>query len=586
MAKKKTQILKSQVIAVAGAFIRSGCTYMCVMLADHLSGMGYSVAVIENNDSGHLAAIAEQDGLSISEEGMFVKNRCHYYIYDDSFVSVVNRQYDYVIADYGYIQDCNKNMFYMSDFCILTSMTSPWDMQHIYQVINGEEEFSRNRMIYSFLLCDDTKKQKVLKEILYFTTKTVFIPSDGEIPEQLDGLLNLGTENKKKIIPIFGMLKKPSRKDIQENGVERQYENNEEEAAPDVSEDNIIYDVFLNDAKEGYSVTSDMKEETLEQEETTKEEDVLNVIYAEKTEENTVFEFPEPEETSEEKCDELVQEEPLKDIREIEEVSYDISVPETLLESNETEENEEPEKTEEETFSDEAEAVLEEHTLFIEPMIEEENDKVHYIPDKLPGYKAKSEMCYVYKTFRLEDIQGRYAKQFKFVAYPLEYDNIKPVRMIIGIFYNNKIYVLLSPEDKYSVTFEIDNEKLLFNGQFGTDSKFEVTVTSLNEEAEAKDIKTLKQVQPKSLPDAFPICCGQCVDINEHRLMVYPLYTQNGPLGRCAFMYSISYPDGGMMVGTSEEDYLALIPIEGVVQSVECRWIKLCNEKHLVANLL
>lgn len=606
MAKKKTQILKSQVIAVAGAFIRSGCTHMCVALANHLSQKGYSAAVIEYNDSGHIAAIAEAEDIPISEEGMFVKNKCHYYIYDDSYVSVVNRQYDYVIADYGYIQDCNKNMFYISDFCILTSMTSPWDMKHLYQVINGEEEHSRNRLIYAFMLCEDKMKQKELKNTLYFTDKIVFLPFVNDNLECLDRFLNLETDSgaKKKVIPLFGFMKKSLKQEpVISDGAKNDFIE-EVSKYPYSQKTEGVKEILATESNK-IVINADEEQKMFEEE--------YEEPFVEMPSSNNMIDI-ETDETVDVSLNETIENESISEEITPEETISDIfaaaledeNIPEEYVEKNVGEAEKVMEQSAAETeaskICDDVEAsatseTLENQTediavedaeippLFIEPEITEEEKSIRYIPDKLTGYKAKSEMCYIYKTFNLEEIHGNYLKQFKIVAYPLGYDYIKPVRMIIGIFYNNKVYTISSPEDKFSITFEEDGEKLLFNGQF-TNCKFDVNISSLNEQTEIKDIKMLKQAQPKSLPDAFPIYTGQCIEINDHVLLLYPLYTQNGPLGRCAFMYYMTYPDGGNMVGTSENDYIALIPIQGVVQSVECRWIKLGNEKHLVANLL
>lgn len=618
MAKKKTQILKSQVIAIAGAFIRSGCTHMCVALANHLSQKGHSVAVIEYNDSGHIAAIAEAENIPISEEGMFVKNKCHYYIYDDSYVSVVNRQYDYVIADYGYIQDCNKNMFYISDFCILTSMTSPWDMKHLYQVINGEEEHSRNRLIYAFMLCEDKQKQKDLKNTLYFTDKIVFLPFINDDLECLDHFLNLETDSgsKKKVIPLFGFMKKPLKQEpvisdgAKNNFVEEVSEHPYSQKTEIIKETPAIgnNDIVIETKEEPEILKEEYEEPIVEIPNSNSTIDIdtnetVDVPLNETIENESISEEITPEETisdifaaalEDENIPEEYVEKNVGEAENIIEQSAAETEPSKICDEIEEDTNSEVLEKQLETFDNQTEDIVTDDVavedteippLFIEPEITEEEKSIRYIPDKLTGYKAKSEMCYIYKTFNLEEIHGNYLKQFKIVAYPLGYDDIKPVRMIIGIFYNNKVYTISSPEDKFSITFEEDGEKLLFNGQF-TNYKFDVNISSLNEQTEIKDIKMLKQAQPKSLPDAFPIYTGQCIEINDHVLLLYPLYTQNGPLGRCAFMYYMTYPDGGNMVGTSENDYIALIPIQGVVQSVECRWIKLGNEKHLVANLL
>lgn len=145
----KSAIIGTVLIAVTGTKEHIGSTHTALSVAAYLSKVGHSVAIIECNDTDDfekIHALYEGTKQYLKKEHFFEINGIHHYKYRSNFdLNMIYYQYEYVIIDYG---DLDEATGYIEEF----------KRAHIRLVVTSGDEWKTN-WVHEFM-----RKNKTMKE--------------------------------------------------------------------------------------------------------------------------------------------------------------------------------------------------------------------------------------------------------------------------------------------------------------------------------------------------------------------------------------------------------------------------------------
>ena len=228
---KKNEINNAgmQRIGVAGSAHHSGATLTAILIATSLKSLGYKVALLEDNPSGHFATIAEDYECRIFQD-FFNFMGIDYYLYRRPLLMpvIAQRNYDFLIIDAGTYDQCDQNLFFSNSINVITCGSLPWETNEFSNFFSSIDEECKSTLNYAFLFCEENKKLQaslinvmdVDKKHIYFPTfcKNIFKDTDiNFIKSLIPGIIVNDEEvQKPKNISIFGS-KKQHATEINEN---------------------------------------------------------------------------------------------------------------------------------------------------------------------------------------------------------------------------------------------------------------------------------------------------------------------------------------------------------------------------------
>lgn len=219
---KKNEINNAgmQRIGVAGSAHHSGATLTAILIATSLKSLGYKVALLEDNPSGHFATIAEDYECRIFQD-FFNFMGIDYYLYRRPLLMpvIAQRNYDFLIIDAGTYDQCDQNLFFSNSINVITCGSLPWETNEFSNFFSSIDEDCKSTLNYVFLFCEENKKLQaslidvmdVDKKHIYFPTfcKNIFKDTDiNFIKSLIPGIIVSDEEvQKPKNISIFGSKK-------------------------------------------------------------------------------------------------------------------------------------------------------------------------------------------------------------------------------------------------------------------------------------------------------------------------------------------------------------------------------------------
>ncbi len=139
-------------IGISGVQERIGCTHVCIMLANYLRDRGYDVALIEMNQSGTFENIRKSESLHLSVSACY-RHRCiDYYPYRSKKIlkTVSGKEYQFVIIDFGSFQASHKPAFCNCDVSIFVSGTKTWELNKLNEIFQEIDEASLANYYFYF----------------------------------------------------------------------------------------------------------------------------------------------------------------------------------------------------------------------------------------------------------------------------------------------------------------------------------------------------------------------------------------------------------------------------------------------------
>lgn len=198
------------IIGVAGAGRRTGCTHLCLVLANFLKKKGLKIALLEKNDTKVFFNIAESEEIEITIEGSFFLNNLDFYISKSELTVplIISRPYEYLIIDYGDYLECDKNSFSSNTTKIITCGSKLWEFGGINMIFEETHEEILKSFHYCFSFASNSPilQKEIAQEMdelenIYFPhyTEDPFINDDFEDAYEILGLpINETTKEKKK----------------------------------------------------------------------------------------------------------------------------------------------------------------------------------------------------------------------------------------------------------------------------------------------------------------------------------------------------------------------------------------------------
>ncbi|MDQ0110649.1 hypothetical protein [Paenibacillus harenae] len=163
------KIIGSVIIAVTSVEPKSGSTHLSIQIANYLSDIGKTVAVIEANDSGDYARIEQiyegVQGYQGQGRSFGIKNVEYYKrVRRNELASLLSTRYDYVVLDMGYTEDAAwLEELERADVQLVLCAGAEW-RQHAYQAFaKRHRKMDQSRWIHAVPMADELSVSDIKK---------------------------------------------------------------------------------------------------------------------------------------------------------------------------------------------------------------------------------------------------------------------------------------------------------------------------------------------------------------------------------------------------------------------------------------
>lgn len=206
------KIIGSVIIGLVGVEPKTGSTHLAIQIANHLAGLGKSVAIIEANESGDFARIEQiyegVQGYQGQERSFAIKNVDYFKrVKQHELTSLLSTRYDYIVLDIGYTEDAAwLDEFARADAQLVLCFGAEWK-QHAYQTFaKRHARMDQNRWIHAVPMADELSVTDLKK--LSVSNRAVLLPchpdpykKQRDSQAALDEMLNPYIGEKKKALP-------------------------------------------------------------------------------------------------------------------------------------------------------------------------------------------------------------------------------------------------------------------------------------------------------------------------------------------------------------------------------------------------
>lgn len=158
-------------IAVAGAGNRIGTTTQALQILLHLKLQNKAVALIEMHNHPCLAAYADVYSDAELHKDFCTVNGNRLYFSPDC-LPTIQKEYEYLILDFGNFQECSHELFLQSDIKIICCGIKPWETEAInYTFRENDGNFQ-----YLFSFVPPADETDITKQMEEFSQHTFFAP--------------------------------------------------------------------------------------------------------------------------------------------------------------------------------------------------------------------------------------------------------------------------------------------------------------------------------------------------------------------------------------------------------------------------
>lgn len=162
---------KRMTIAVTSVHQGAGSTHLALMIAGGLARSGWSVAIIEANDSQDFSRIeCAYDGFTepISSTPQFTIQGVHYYKSDPNLdmISLFSHDYDFIVLDIGFYED-NRWFpeFLRADKQIVVASGSEWRQPYIDSFYKSQPALDRSRLVWIIPFASDQMIRDIRRKL-------------------------------------------------------------------------------------------------------------------------------------------------------------------------------------------------------------------------------------------------------------------------------------------------------------------------------------------------------------------------------------------------------------------------------------
>lgn len=197
----------TKTIGIAGSIKRMGTTTQALQIVKYLLFKGYKAAYYEMNNHKFVLSVAEaySDVSKDDVDGLVKYQSVDMYYKADKLKEVQNKDYDFIVYDFGVYSDhdFNKVSFLEKDIQIFVVGSKPDEFSKTYNVIKNN---FYNNVFYIFNFTSDTEKKDLLElmedksEYTFFadTAKDPFTFGNPEIYEKMIPLSSVKEEKVEK----------------------------------------------------------------------------------------------------------------------------------------------------------------------------------------------------------------------------------------------------------------------------------------------------------------------------------------------------------------------------------------------------
>lgn len=163
-------------VGIMGTQERIGVTHNAIVCANYLKSKGFKVALIESNAIKSKCLEDVKKSFDAEDtDGYFNINQIDYYPDFDfeKIASVMNRNYNFVVIDFGTIENVNISEFCRCAFPIVITGAKAWEMNNVNKVFERikTEDFMEFYYLFNFVHSAD---QKSIKEEMEPIKKVFF----------------------------------------------------------------------------------------------------------------------------------------------------------------------------------------------------------------------------------------------------------------------------------------------------------------------------------------------------------------------------------------------------------------------------
>lgn len=172
-------------IGISGVRERCGCTHMSLVIANFLRSHGYKTAILELNASGAFEDIREACAQKLKLSKSFTYNDIDFYPFFNNKIirTIKEKDYQFVISDYGFYGKCNKAQFCKCDIPIFLCGCRPWETKSLIPIFNEFDDESLKNYFFFFNFAENNEKVKQdIMEGMGNVSSNVFFPAYTEDP--------------------------------------------------------------------------------------------------------------------------------------------------------------------------------------------------------------------------------------------------------------------------------------------------------------------------------------------------------------------------------------------------------------------
>lgn len=127
----KKEFHKSKTISVAGILKRSGTTTCAIQILKYLQINNQKVCYIEMNDNHHIELLSDYYSEAIKDNGKVTYENCELYYDKIQIENIVKSNYDFLVFDFGILNENNLPLFLEKDVKILVTGSTPSDIKQM-----------------------------------------------------------------------------------------------------------------------------------------------------------------------------------------------------------------------------------------------------------------------------------------------------------------------------------------------------------------------------------------------------------------------------------------------------------------------
>ena len=171
LAIQKENLKTAATIAIAGAGSRIGTTTQALQILMYLRMQHKAVALVEMHSHSCLESYASVYSDAVLEKDCCIINGNQLYFSDDS-LSAIQKEYEYLVLDFGDFQSCKLDAFMQSDIRVISCGIKPWETEKINNTFRDND--GTFRYLFSFVPVSDEKD--VSAQMEEYSKYTFFAP--------------------------------------------------------------------------------------------------------------------------------------------------------------------------------------------------------------------------------------------------------------------------------------------------------------------------------------------------------------------------------------------------------------------------